>query len=227
MKKIVWAGLIVLAVIYFSFSLDKAFRYSQKQSLKEMSTNYKEEQFKIISACTKEIEALPTVELYIKRGNAYATLSGFKEFIPKNYAKGAIFDYNQAIAIDPNSFDAYYNRALIFLKEKDYDQAISSFTKAIEIKPNNNFGISFVYYMRARAFAEKGYLDKAILDYTKTLELNPHDPSVYDERAKVYFSIKEYEKAWLDVHKAESLGHVTNPGFLKVLREASGSSAEN
>jgi len=119
MKKIVWAGLIVLAVIYFSFSLDKAFRYSQKQSLKEMSTNYKEEQFKIISACTKEIEALPTVELYIKRGNAYATLSGFKEFIPKNYAKGAIFDYNQAIAIDPNSFDAYYNRALIFLKEKD------------------------------------------------------------------------------------------------------------
>ena len=36
------------------------------------------------------------------------------------------------------------------------------------------------------------------------------------------FFKREYEKAWDDVHNAESLGYKLHPGFLKALREASG-----
>ena len=33
---------------------------------------------------------------------------------------------------------------------------------------------------------------------------------------------KEYEKAWGDVHKTQSLGIQAHPDFLRALREASG-----
>ena len=44
----------------------------------------------------------------------------------------------------------------------------------------------------------------------------------YAERALIYYIKKEYDKAWEDVHKAQSLGQEVREGFLKALREASG-----
>jgi len=44
----------------------------------------------------------------------------------------------------------------------------------------------------------------------------------YNDRAVGYCIKGEYDKAWEDVHKVQSLGYQVYPGFLKTLREASG-----
>ena len=64
--------------------------------------------------------------------------------------------------------------------------------------------------------------DQAISDYSKALEINPKDTAAYNNRGMAYYRKGEYDKAWEDVHKAQSLGFQVRPGFLKNLREASG-----
>lgn len=57
---------------------------------------------------------------------------------------------------------------------------------------------------------------------TKATEINLRCTQAYYNRAVSYFRKKEYDKAWEDVYKAQSLGMQLDPEFLKGLREASG-----
>ncbi|MGB2808363.1 MAG: tetratricopeptide repeat protein [Sedimentisphaerales bacterium] len=65
-------------------------------------------------------------------------------------------------------------------------------------------------------------LDDPNAHYTNAVEINPKLAVAYSNRAVVYCKKEEYDKAWEDVHKAQSLGYQVHPGFLKALREASG-----
>ena len=79
------------------------------------------------------------------------------------------------------------------------------------------------YSNRGGAYAlGKGQYDLAIADCTKAIELNPKDAGAYNNRGFAYYSKGKYDKAWEDVHKAESLGYQVDLEFLKDLREASG-----
>lgn len=112
----------------------------------------------------------------------------------------------------------HYNRGVDYLANGQYDQAISEFTRAIEINP----GLAYAYSNRGVAYAGKGEYDLAISDFTKFLEIYPLDATVYNNRGVAYYNKGEYDKAWDDVHKAQSLGYQVHPEFLKDLREASG-----
>jgi tetratricopeptide (TPR) repeat protein len=77
------------------------------------------------------------------------------------------------------------------------------------------------YYNRGVARFEKGETDGAISDFTKAIERDPQRFAVaYAERALIYYVKKEYDKAWEDVHKAQSLGQEVR--FLEILRKDSG-----
>ena len=65
-------------------------------------------------------------------------------------------------------------------------------------------------------------VDQAIADCTKALEINPKDAMAYQYRAMSFSMKKEFDKAWEDVHKAESLNFKFDPKFLDDLRKASG-----
>lgn len=57
---------------------------------------------------------------------------------------------------------------------------------------------------------------------TKAIKMNPKYAMAYNNRGVAYYHKGEYDKAWEDVRKAQSLGHQVRPRFLKSLREASG-----
>jgi len=105
-----------------------------------------------------------------------------------------------------------------FVKQSKYDEAIISYSRAIEVNPN--YGEA--YYGRGFAYGHKGDYDKAIDDFTKVIILSPGFADAYNNRAVAYCSKKEYDKAWVDIHKAEELGYKVNPDFLIDLKKASG-----
>jgi tetratricopeptide (TPR) repeat protein len=112
----------------------------------------------------------------------------------------------------------YYNRGLVYANKQQYDQAITVYTKAIEIKP----GLDKAYAMRGLAYFVKGEFDQAIWNFYEILEINPGNAEAYNCMGIVYYFKKEYDKAWENVHKAQTLGSRAYPTFLKDLREASG-----
>ena len=73
---------------------------------------------------------------------------------------------------------------------------------------------------RERVLQAERY-DQAISEFDRVLEKNPRDGRTYYERGLVYYNKGEYDKAWQDVNKAQSLGYQVPPEFLKLLSEVS------
>lgn len=120
----------------------------------------------------------------------------------------------------------HYDYGETYLAAGKYDQAIVELDKTIKQEPQ----FHDVYSLRALAYARKGDYDSAVADYTKGIEsFGDSDPFFKHKkaeavlgRAKVYFLKQEYEKAWEDVRKAESLGADIDAEFIEYLRKASG-----
>lgn len=49
----------------------------------------------------------------------------------------AIKEFNQVIALDPKSFDGYYNLGVVLSEEKRYNEALDKFQKGIELAPKD------------------------------------------------------------------------------------------
>jgi len=110
---------------------------------------------------------------YNNRGEAY--------FRKGDYDR-AIFDYDQALSIDPNYKTAYYlyeNRGTAYLMKGDYERAIADYHQALRINPND----ANAYYNRGTAYFNKGDFEEAISDFNKALEINPGYAEAYFYKA--------------------------------------------
>ena len=96
----------------------------------------------------------------------------------------------------------YFNRALEKRKLKDYYGAISDYTKAIEINPQDESA----YYNRGWNKDEIGDYYGAISDYSKAIEINPKKMKAYGNRGITKEKIGDLEGACNDWRKASSLG---------------------
>jgi len=129
-----------------------------------------------------------------------------------------LFASTLAVGAEVKSAKFYFNRGFEYAKKGKLDQAIADYTKALELNPK----FDWAYYNRGNAYEKKGRHARAIADYTKVIELNPRYAAAYNNRAIAYYHQKDYDKAWKDVRKAQSLGFKVHPGFLTDLRKASG-----
>ena len=71
-------------------------------------------------------------------------------------------------------------------------------------------------------YFKNGSLSQAMSEYNNALKLNSKFAEAYNNRAIVYYTLKEYDKAWGDLNRARASGFLVNPDFLKALEEASG-----
>ena len=111
-----------------------------------------------------------------------------------------------------------YEKAKESLSKGLYEESMAQVTQAIQLDP----GVAEFYTLRGNLFRNKSDLTHAIPDYSKAIEIDPNNGEVYYFRAISYMFTKEYDLAWADVHKAESLGYKIFQGFIDDLKQASG-----
>ena len=149
-----------------------------------------------------------TAEEYLSNGNDDFKLGSFDQ---------AIIKYTKAIDINPHLAKAYNNRGVAYAQEGSLSRAIADFTMAIA----NDLKDAAAYNNRGHAYAEQGNLSQAIFDYTKAIEINTFYVKAYNNREAAYYKLKEYDKAWADVHTVERMGGAVDPYFIEDLKKAS------
>jgi len=179
-----------------------------------------------ISDLTAVIRLKPSSNLYRKRGVAFT----------KGYDWGrAIADFENALKLDQNDYNALLGLALAHEGNGEFEIAMTLYAKCIVLKPADERGYWFrgaayttknnwehaiqdytraieirsddadLYCRRALAYRTSGQQVAAIADYTEAIRLNPRNPEYTFNRASVYSARKEFSKAVLDLDVAIGL----------------------
>jgi len=107
---------------------------------------------------------------YFYRSRAYYAVSDFK---------GTLDDLNIFIEMQPKSATVLADRAYVHRLMGNYDDAISDYTKAIDLKPT---GVENIYYERGQTYGLQGQYDKMLDDLRAYAKIagNQTDASVVD-----------------------------------------------
>lgn len=152
----------------------------------------------------------------------------------ENDYPGAREFYNEALKIDGEFPDAYYNRGITYQITGSYQEAIDDFTKAISFRE----GYADAYYQRGLAYFDNGEYYKSLEDagyltqleeqergyfleglchealgnnqealdaFSNALEVTPDNADLYVNRATIYYYLGEIESALADLKLAEDL----------------------
>jgi tetratricopeptide (TPR) repeat protein len=144
-----------------------------------------------IAACNRLISQNPAdAAAYNNRGNAH--LSGTHDY------DHAIFDFTQAIMLDPRMAQAYFGRGRGSQERHDYEGAILDFIQVIRLDPN----FAAAYNGRGGAYFSKGDYDRALADYDQAIRLDPKFVVAYRESG-LFHSIKgDLDRAIADFDQA-------------------------
>ena len=146
--------------------------------------------------------------------------------------------------------------ARCYFNFRQYDEGISTITRAISREPEESFYfylLGYGHYQKDNAFEATANLHKAIqlnpdyaqayvnrgsvyvelddlsqarYDFTRAIEINPQTAQAFNDRAIVYYQLKEYAKARDDVQTATSLGYAVNADFASAVSKAGGDKKE-
>ncbi|WP_341532336.1 tetratricopeptide repeat protein (plasmid) [Nostoc sp. UHCC 0302] len=127
-------------------------------------------------------------DFYIQAGDKYK----------KGDFRGAITDYNQAIKINPNYANAYYNRGIARDDLADLQGAIADYNQAIKINPN----LAEAYINRGIARYDLGDKQGAIADYNQAIKINPNLALAYSNRGIARYDLGDKQGAIADYNQA-------------------------
>jgi tetratricopeptide (TPR) repeat protein len=104
----------------------------------------------------------------------------------------------EAPYVKPNAQTTQYNRAVMLDDEKQYTQAVTAWSKALQLSPNDTDALT----ARARDYVSLGQYDKAIADYNRTEKLGDHDVWINWGRGISYIYTNKYAAALADFDAA-------------------------
>lgn len=94
----------------------------------------------------------------------------------------ALEEYTKAITFYPEYSSAYFNRALLYLQNKDYTNALADYTRSLKYNDHD----PETYNNRANIYVLLDKPNKAIEDYTSAIEFFPNYSEAYHNRAQIY-----------------------------------------
>ena len=119
----------------------------------------------------------------------------------KGDKRGAIDDYDQAIALNPNLALAYNNRGFAKYDLGNNQAAIDDYNLALKINPND----AKVYNNRGLAKYTLGDNQAAINDYNLALKINPNLALPYSNRGLAKYALGDKQGGISDLTKASDL----------------------
>ncbi|MBZ5600697.1 MAG: tetratricopeptide repeat protein [Acidobacteriia bacterium] len=102
---------------------------------------------------------------------------------------------------DPVRAQESYDSGVHLFAIARYDQAILSFDRAGQLKPE----MADAFLMRARSYLGLSKNDEAIRDFTHVIEMRPSDAHALVERGATYLEIKDFPSALEDANRAVAI----------------------
>lgn len=121
---------------------------------------------------------------------------GINQAKEKDYRQ-AINTFNEALALDPNSFDVYVNRGWTSRQIGDFNGAIADYTSAIKL----NGSKPQVYLNRGWCHKRLNQYDEALKDFNKALELDPKYINAYRNRGSLKLKMGDYQGSVADFNQ--------------------------
>ena len=122
---------------------------------------------------------------------------GEEKYAKRDY-QGAIADFDRAIELNPNYFNAYIGRGNARDDSGDSRGAIADYDRALKISPNN----ASAYYNRGVTRSRLGDTQAALSDFTQALKINPNYASAYNNRGIARQSLGDSQGALADFEQA-------------------------
>ncbi len=91
----------------------------------------------------------------------------------------------------PNQAELLRNQGFYFYQSKQYDKAIETLSKAIELGPGDHYA----YFYRGSCYLELKDYEKAVNDFDTAIELNPEYSFTYISKGVAHTELKDYETA--------------------------------
>ncbi|MBF0490986.1 MAG: tetratricopeptide repeat protein, partial [Candidatus Omnitrophica bacterium] len=100
--------------------------------------------------------------------------------------------------ISPQLAEDYFHRGSDYENRGDFSNAISDYSKAIELNPSYAGALN----NRGSLYEKQGDFSQAMSDYNKALLINPRFEYSYNNRGLLYFEQKNFTEALSDYNKA-------------------------
>ncbi len=120
-----------------------------------------------------------------------------------NYWRNEIGFYKRTLRYAPDNAKIYFNLGSAHVLKGEIDEAITSFTKAVEINPN----FTSAYNNLGQSYRKIGRIDEAIRMYKKAIETDPNHAGAYYNLGIVYRGLGRDEESRAFFKKAHELGY--------------------
>ncbi|MEG4277042.1 TerD family protein [Microcoleus sp. MON1_C1] len=121
--------------------------------------------------------------------------------VQKGDVPGAIANFTQALALNPNIPQAYLGLGIATGQQGNKQQAIYNYDRALQFNPN----LAEAYFGRGQAYYELGNKQKAIGDYEQAIRVNPNYGLAYLERGAIRCMLGTKSQAVADFNQAGEL----------------------
>lgn len=119
-----------------------------------------------------------------------------------NYGK-AIEIYTKLVKLEVQEMKGlvYVHRGMAYFAESRYEEALSDFSKSIELEPGN----PRPYYLRGITYRMTQEYSEALKDFNTAISLDPFQFDFLYARAQVYFHMGDYPESLADCERAGNI----------------------
>lgn len=139
-------------------------------------------------------------DYYLIRGDAY---------LLKQDNSKPVFNYHEAIRVDPKSAKAFIKEGKLYIRARNYDEALSYYNKGIAANPD----YSPAYREKGELYAKARKYPQAIESYKKYMELSDNDDDTKFRYASFLFMTQDYKGSEDLINNLFSKGYSNKTGY--------------
>ncbi|BBC22541.1 tetratricopeptide repeat protein [Pseudanabaena sp. ABRG5-3] len=165
--------------------------WDSRKFTQEMENAYEQMWAKYLESEEQEIDLDPERDRSLFMAEAELQNTQGIQFAQQNQLDSAIVSFQNAIALQSNYADAYYNLGIALSEQEDFAQALVNFQKTVSLNPNHANAL----YNLGLICSKQDHLDAAIAYYSQALVINPDDIDTHLALGNALFEQGQWDSA--------------------------------